>query len=503
MTSNKIISENKLNNLLVNFREGRKKIILCHGVFDLLHIGHIKYLEKSKSFGDILIVSLTADTYVNKGPDRPIFTSDLRAQALAALEIVNYVLVNNNPTAVDLIKALKPDIYVKDIEYKHNNDNRFKKEYEAVISSGGVVEFTNEAKFESSNIINKISYEPHVVKYLEKLKNKYTIDGIINYINNTSKYKVLVIGDLIIDEYYFGNHLGKMRRESIAEFMVDYSEKYIGGSGIISNHVSSFVNEVDLLTLIGDREQQKSFINKNLNKNINQILFEKKDSPTSLKKRYVEENVGYRNLFKVSHMNDRELDNKTTQKINSKLKKILPKYDLVIVVDFGHGMINQSFIETLTKYSNYLCVNTQINTENKGYNTIDKYPRVDYGCINKDELCLVNKTKYEKSHIMISNIMNNNTIYKLAVTQGYNGCTTIEKNGEIFETPAFTTDALDSLGAGDAFYGITSPLAKLNIPMDLIGFIGCVVGAINIKYVGNQKIVNKAEVIQYAQSLLK
>ena len=99
--------------------------------------------------------------------------------------------------------------------------------------------------------------------------------------------------------------------------------------------------------------------------------------------------------------------------------------------------------------------------------------------------------------------MTSNNIYKLAVTQGYNGCTTIEKNGEIFETPAFTTDALDSLGAGDAFYGITSPLAKLNTPMDLIGFIGCVIGAINIKYVGNQKIINKSEVIQYAQSLLK
>ena len=209
-------------------------------------------------------------------------------------------------------------------------------------------EFTNEAKFQSSNIINKISYELHVVKYLERLKSKYNIEEIINYINKTSQYKVLVIGDLIIDEYYFGNHLGKMRRESIAEFMVDYSEKYIGGSGIISNHVSSFVNEVDLLTLIGDREQQKSTINKKLNKNINQIFFEKKDSPTSLKKRYVEENVGYRNLFKVSHMNDRDLDKKTSQKINNKLKKILPKYDLVIVVDFGHGMIDKSIIKTLT-----------------------------------------------------------------------------------------------------------------------------------------------------------
>ena len=102
-----------------------KKIVHCHGVFDLLHVGHIKHFKEAKNLGDILVVTLTPDIYVNKGPNRPTFTEKLRVEAIAALDVVDYVALNSTPTAVNVIQKIKPHIYCKGPEYKnHSYENQ-------------------------------------------------------------------------------------------------------------------------------------------------------------------------------------------------------------------------------------------------------------------------------------------------------------------------------------------------------------------------------------------
>ena len=91
---------------------------MCHGVFDLLHIGHIYYLEEAKKNGEILIVSLTFDKFVNKGPSRPVFDEHQRAKMLASLNFVDYVVISNNPTAEVILKELKPSVYCKGPDFK-------------------------------------------------------------------------------------------------------------------------------------------------------------------------------------------------------------------------------------------------------------------------------------------------------------------------------------------------------------------------------------------------
>ena len=103
---NKIYSLTQLSKIIERDKKKRKKIALCHGVFDLLHIGHIKHLKKAKTYADKLIVTITSDEFVNKGPGRPVFNQFLRSQAIAAIEDVDYVAINENPTAVNLFKLL-------------------------------------------------------------------------------------------------------------------------------------------------------------------------------------------------------------------------------------------------------------------------------------------------------------------------------------------------------------------------------------------------------------
>ncbi len=154
---NKIKEIKVLSQVLSRLKKQGKKIIHCHGCFDLLHPGHIKYFQAAKKMGDILVVTVTQDVYVNKGPGRPVFGQDLRAECIAALQCVDYVAVNKWPTAQEIIRLLKPDLYVKGQEYqKFENDKtgNIKREYDAVKEIGGKMEFTHEIVFSSTKLLN-------------------------------------------------------------------------------------------------------------------------------------------------------------------------------------------------------------------------------------------------------------------------------------------------------------------------------------------------------------
>ena len=155
---NKIFRLKKLSKIIGQLKKEKKKIAHCHGVFDLLHPGHIQHFEKAKKNSDILVVSITADEKVVKGPGRPYFNEKLRMHALSSLQIVDYVVASNDKSAVNIIRNIKPDYYVKGSDYKNfKNDTtgKIKLETREVKKHRGKVIFTDGITFSSSSIINK------------------------------------------------------------------------------------------------------------------------------------------------------------------------------------------------------------------------------------------------------------------------------------------------------------------------------------------------------------
>lgn len=133
-----------------------KKIVHCHGVFDLLHPGHLKHFEEAKTLGDFLVVTVTADRFVNKGPGRPVFSENLRAEALAALSLIDYVAINETPTAVEPIALIQPDFYVKGQDYEAREKDQtggILKEEAAVLAVGGKIHFTHGITFSSTQLL--------------------------------------------------------------------------------------------------------------------------------------------------------------------------------------------------------------------------------------------------------------------------------------------------------------------------------------------------------------
>ena len=154
----KIVALEILAKKLVNVKLKGKKIVLCHGCFDLMHPGHIKYFQEAKKMGDILVVTVTPDIYVDKGPGRPVFNENIRVESIAALECVDYVAINMWPTAEETLKLLRPHIYVKGQEFQNLEDKtgKIQKENKIVEEIGAEIRFTQEIVFSSTKLLNQI-----------------------------------------------------------------------------------------------------------------------------------------------------------------------------------------------------------------------------------------------------------------------------------------------------------------------------------------------------------
>ena len=253
--TNKIYSLKRLSDILKTDKKNKKKVVLCHGVFDLLHIGHIKHLEKAKKLGDKLVVTITADKFVSKGPGRPVFNEILRSEALASISAVDYVAINDTSTAINPIKVLKPNIYCKGKDYKIGTDDitgEIKNEIKAVKEFKGKIYFTDELTFSSSRIINRSTnfYSNDQKKNLTRIRKKTNFKKIKKLIDTFENLKILTIGETIIDKYNFCEAIGKSGKEPILVLKETNEEQYFGGVLSIAKNLSSFLLVLSNFTLI-------------------------------------------------------------------------------------------------------------------------------------------------------------------------------------------------------------------------------------------------------------
>ena len=506
MIKEKIVELDKLAEIIDNLKKDNKKVVLSHGVFDLLHVGHIRHFRAAKKLGDVLVTTVTPDIYVNKGPHRPAFEQELRAECIASLDFVDYVAINKWPTAVETIKTLKPNIYTKGTDYANPKDDvtgGIISEQEAVKQVGGVIKFTDEITFSSSTLLNRFFsvFSKEADDYIHAFSRRYNPDDVMGYIEQMQKLKVLVIGETIIDEYQYGRSIGKAGKESMIALKYLSSEKFAGGCLAIANHLANFCDNVDLFTLLGEYDSQEDFIREHLDDRVNPIFSYKKGSPTIVKRRFIEQNP-LRKLLEFYIFNDSKIEPEQTKEIKEKINKIISKYDVVVVSDFGHGMFNDELIKLITDKAKFVGVNTQSNAGNMGYNTISKYPNADYICIDEPEVRLDSRDKEEKVDVLMQKLSNKLKCDNITITRGVKGCMVYSPQG-FSEIPAFSGKVLDSMGAGDAFLSITTPLVSIGVPMEIVGFIGNAVGAMAVTIIGNKEPVDKVSLLKYIKTIMK
>ena len=508
MKNKKILNIDSLSKILQKYKSKGKKIVLCHGVFDLLHIGHIKHFEEAKSLGDVLIVTVTPDQYVNKGPNRPAFKTNYRLEALASLENIDFVSENKWPNAINTIKKIRPDIYCKGPDYKKNEDDitgKIDEEVVAIKKIGGKIVYTSDITFSSSNILNKYTdvYSKIQKSFIKKIVHSHNFEEIKKMFDTLKKLKVLVIGETIIDQYVFCEALGKSNKEPVLVLRDINSEQNAGGAAAIVRHLSNFCNSITLLSMLGENGEYKEYLTKSLPKNIKHDFIYKTDSPTIIKKRYVD-HISKSKSLGVYSINDDQLNANDEKILKQKISKLIPKHDVVIVSDYGHGFISENIAKHISNASKFMSLNAQVNASNIGYHTMDKYKKVDCVIINENELRHELRDKHKTVKVLMNKLAKKVNFKNLVVTKGRDGAILYNKKSKkYYECPAFASKVVDKIGSGDAMLAILSICLRRGFEQNFSLLLGSLAAAQSVETIGNKIPVEKNKILKTIQHLIK
>jgi rfaE bifunctional protein kinase chain/domain len=505
--NSKVLPLDDLARLVADLQSQGKVVVQCHGVFDLMHIGHIRHFESAKRLGDVLIVTVTPDRYVNKGPNRPVFTEAHRAWAIGALACVDYVAVNQWPMATDTIRLLKPNIFAKGSEYRDSTKDRtgaISVEELAVEEVGGRIAFTDDVVFSSSTLLNRHFgvFPEKTEQFLAKFSAKYTSNDVLKWVDSARQLKVLVLGETIIDEYQYCETIGKAGKEPVLVARHLSTERFPGGIVAVANHTAAISDHVTMLTCLGRVDSQEEFISHQTKPKVQKLYHYLENAPTIVKRRFVE-SYPLQKLFEVYVMADIDRHSDQSAAICERLTAILPQFDVVVVADYGHGMITPEVAAVLCKHAPFLAVNTQVNAGNHGYNTVSKYRRANFISVSEREIRLEARRPRGELREIVTEISERMSCDRIVITRGEQGCLCYSREEGFCEIPAFTGRVVDRVGAGDAVLSVAALCAARKTPMEILGFIGSCVGAMAVAVVGNRDSVESVPLARYIQCIMK
>ena len=511
-SEHKIISKEAFANLRENFRREGKTVVLCHGVFDLLHYGHIEHLREAKAQGDVLVVSVTAARFVNKGPGRPYFNDAQRLSFLSELDCVDYVLLSEAVTVHDIVRCVQPDIYVKGQEYANAASDvtgNIGPEQAIVEQYGGRIYFTQGEVYSSTKLLNNFfgALPEAVVQMSRGLREKYGADvaeQARRIVDDFAKLNVLVVGDIIIDDYVFCKVQGLTTKDAAMSTRFDFRERYAGGALAIARHLANFAGHVTLLSMMG-MEQDIADDIVAVMPPVDCRIVQDEHFVTSVKRRYLKRHAirqQYEKLFSVNHLLDidgmRQVDYRNFYR---NLEEMLPQYDLVVVCDYGHGLIDAHAMELLEQKSRFLALNCQTNSSNHGHNIITKYHHADMFVVDEQELHLAYGQSLAENDELLAELCRDLHSTSGWVTMGAVGALGRRGDDEA-QIPAVTLHVKDTVGAGDAFYALAVLCAKADAPIDLATLLANIAGAIKTNVVGNARPVAKVDLLKFLATIL-
>ena len=332
---------------IIGPRPRGKKVIMCHGTFDVVHPGHVRHLLYAKTKGDILVASLTADEHIVKANLRPYVPEDLRAINLAALEVVDYVIIDHEATPLKNLGLIQPEYFAKGYEYSSSGVNpKTQEEMQVLETYGGEVIFTpGDIVYSSSALIELAPPKIATEKLMTLMEAEgITFDDLNGALDKFKGIKVHVVGDTIIDSYTYCNMIGGMTKTPTMSVLFQKKVDYAGGAAIVAKHLKAAGAEVTFSTVLGN-DVLKDFVLDDLKRagvNVQTIIDETR--PTTNKNAIVAEN--YR-LLKIDTLDNRSISDKIVEQLKRQIADT--KTQAVAFCDFRHGIFNRVTIPQLTE----------------------------------------------------------------------------------------------------------------------------------------------------------
>jgi bifunctional ADP-heptose synthase (sugar kinase/adenylyltransferase) len=465
-----------------------KRAIMCHGVFDVVHPGHVRHLIYAKGKADILIASITADRHITKGIHRPHVPQDLRALNLAAFEMIDYVVIDVNATPIENIKIIQPDFLAKGYEYTANGlPPKTTEEAEAVRSYGGDIVFTpGDIVYSSSKLINLKAPELKLEKLqivMERQKTSFA--DLHRTIDALSAHRVHVLGDTIVDSYTQCAMIGGQTKTPTMSVLFENKTDYVGGAGIVAKHCRATGAKVTFSTVLGD-DAYRRFVIDDLEKcGIEVKAAIDRGRPTVNKNAVV---VGGYRLLKIDTLDNSSISDKT---LNDMVKAIgdTPA-DAIVYADFRHGIFNRRTIPAFIKAipeGVYRVADSQVASR---WGNITEFSGFDLITPNEREARFALADQDSGIRALASRVYDEAQCKLLILKLGERGVLTCkDPNHELLDSffvlDSFVENLVDPVGAGDALlaYATLAMLASKDETQATI--IGALAAGCECEFDGN------------------
>jgi rfaE bifunctional protein kinase chain/domain/rfaE bifunctional protein nucleotidyltransferase chain/domain len=469
-------------------RPRERKVIMCHGVFDIVHPGHVRHLLYAKSKGDILVVSVTADEHVSKANVRPYVPEELRAINLAAFEMVDYVVIDRDPTPLNNLRGIQPDYYAKGYEYVEGGLNpKTREELEVLETYGGEIIFTpGDIVYSSSHLIE--TSPPNIAS--EKLIMLMEAEGLAlshlrDALGKLPGIRVHVIGDTIVDSYTHCSVVGGPTKTPTMSVRFEGRQDFNGGAAIVAKHLRAAGGDVTFSTVMGDDALKGQVLKDLEEQGIRCLAVIDPTRPTTNKNAIV---VGGYRLLKIDTLDNRSISEKILKTLAGQVHTT--EADAVVFSDFRHGIFNRQTIPPLIAAipgDTYRVADSQVASrwgnilDFKGFDLITPNEREARFALG-DQDSVVRPLGVE--------LFRRAECKTLMLKLGDRGVITFRDRPatdarSFFTIDSFAERAVDSVGAGDALLAYAT-LAMVATRHDVIaGVLGSFAAAVECERDGN------------------
>ena len=489
--AHKIISKKNIKAKTKEIKKENKKIILCHGNFDVVHPGHVRHLIYAKSKADVLIVSITADKFINKGTYRPHVPEKIRALNLAAFEVVDYVVIDHNRTSIPIINLIKPNFFAKGFEYQKNKKLPLETqdEYNLMKKIKGNMIFTpGDIVFSSTKLINNYPPDIKIEKLITLMEsNRLSFEKLNDIIESFQKIRIHVVGDIIVDTYTETALIGGQTKTPTISVLKEKNFDYIGGAGVVALNLHKAGASVSLSTVIGN-DKLGYFVKKSMKDKVKLFSYTDNLRPTTNKNLIVCNN--YR-LLKIDTLDNQPV---TKQAIDIMINDIntIKDLDAVIFSDFRHGIFNKSSIELFSKKIKniFRAADSQVASR---WGNISDFLNFDLITPNEKEARFAVSDQDSSISLLSRKLLDTSKCKNLILKLGSRGVFAVENktNGKSFHIDSFANQVVDSVGTGDAMLSYAS-LAYISSKSLLASIIiGSAAAAVKCEKEGNDPITKK------------
>lgn len=484
-------------------RADGRTIVLCHGCFDIVHPGHLHYLQFARQQGDVLVVSITGDDAIEKGDgSRPYVPQEHRAENLAALEFVDRVVIVDGPTAEPVIRALRPDVYIKGREYEHSSHPGFLAEKDLVESLGGRVVFSSgEVVYSSSAILEQFGAVIARDGFDDRARlaascRRWGVDhaSLRRTISQFRGQRVVVIGDAMLDHYTLCDASDVAGEAPILSVRPLRDAVFLGGAAIVAAHLKTLGATPHLVTAIGHDAASGQLLERLSAMGIEHTTFDTRATlPT--KQRFL---VEAQKLLKFDRAEAQPLDTATQRAMAGAVSELVGNCNGAILCDFGCGVLSPALLRELMPVLTDHCDVVAGDVSGRSP-SLAAYRGATLLTPTERELRQAAADFDQSLPAVAARLMKQLGTPNLAVTMGSRGCTLFRPreddpaawfNSRLRSEylPSLCEHAVDPLGAGDAFLAAATLALLAGTALPAAGYLGSAASAVAVSRIGNQPV---------------